>query len=178
MAESSMNATLIAPKFLHPALRELGINDERIITACNKWHILNKNLSFRTVPAAHPEIERDSDGNNRYVGYLLKFDNRILYHSGDTSIRGEIIKDLMTDAPIDIALVSVNEKNYYKDEKGIIGNMTIREAFQLSEDIGASTFVPMHWDMFVNNYVYREEIELLYNKISPKFIMKINPDEL
>ena len=70
---------------------------------------------------------------------------------------------------IDYAFLPVNEKNFIASITNIIGNMSVREAFHFAEKIGAKRLVPMHYDMFANNRVYPEEIELLYDKIQPSF---------
>jgi L-ascorbate metabolism protein UlaG (beta-lactamase superfamily) len=128
------------------------------------------------VPAAHPDIKRTVEGYLECLGYLIKFKGKKIYHSGDTSVNKELIEELKQEKHIDIAFISVNEKNYYRDEMGIIGNMSVREAFHMAEDISAKVVVPMHWDMFKQNCVYREEIELLYQKIKPNFELKIRPE--
>ena len=96
-----------------------------------------------------------------------------LYHAGDTSLCDEIIEAVTSAGHVDIAFLPVNERNYYKDKRGVIGNMSIREAFYLAEVIGAGTLVPTHWDMFEINRVFPEEIELLYKMLKPEFKLEI-----
>ena len=127
---------------------------------------------------AHPKIERDEEGFLRCVGYLISYAGRKIYHSGDTSVDRELISALQAERPIDTAFVSVNEKNYYRDSRGIIGNMSVRDAFQLAQDVGVETVVPMHWDMFEVNSVFLEEIELLHRKLRPGFRLVINPRKI
>ena len=133
---------------------------------------------IRAVPAAHPWVEDDGEGGWRCIGYLIEFRGRRIYHSGDTSLDSEIISNLTNAGPIDVAFISVNERNYYRDRMGVIGNMSVRDAFMFAGDIGARLVVPMHWDMFECNSVYREEIELLYRKMNMEFCMEINPTSI
>ena len=79
---------------------------------------------------------------------------------------------------IDVAFIPVNERNFYREKRGIIGNMSVREAFQMAADIGVKTLVPTHWDMFAPNSVYKEELDLLYKLMRPPFEMRIDPQEL
>ncbi|MGE4056620.1 MAG: MBL fold metallo-hydrolase, partial [Vicinamibacterales bacterium] len=64
---------------------------------------------------------------------------------------------------------------YYRDGRGIIGNMSVREAFQMAADLGVTTLVPMHWDLFAPNSVPREELALLYELLRPPFRLVLNP---
>jgi len=72
----------------------------------------------------------------------------------------------------------VNERNFYREKRGIVGNMSVREAFQMATDIGVKTLVPTHWDMFAPNSVYKEELNLLYELMRPPFEMRLDPQEL
>ena len=83
---------------------------------------------------------------------------------------------LQSFAGFDVAFIPVNEQNYFRARRGIIGNMSVREAFQFAEEIGARSVVPTHWDMFAANQVYQEEIELLYRLLRPGFKLIMNPD--
>src|SRR5437867_1177317 len=42
------------------------------------------NLKVDAVASAHPTIERDVNGQCRYLGYVLRWPGLTLYHSGDT----------------------------------------------------------------------------------------------
>jgi L-ascorbate metabolism protein UlaG (beta-lactamase superfamily) len=135
-------------------------------------------VRLRTVPAAHPDLEVDTDGHPCRVGYLLEYRGRKIYHSGDTSVCPELIEDLQKEGEIDVAFISVNERNYFREHAGIIGNMSIRDAFQLAEEVNVGTLVPMHWDMFTTNSVFPEEIELLFKKLKPSFALTLTPSIL
>jgi hypothetical protein len=136
------------------------------------WTQIAPGLSLRAVPAAHTEIHRNSEGELRDVGYLLKLGETTFYHAGDTIPHPEIFAALKEEG-IDIAFLPVNERNHYRDAQGIIGNMTIREAFQMATDLGVKTLIPTHWDMFAPNSAFPEEIELLYTLLAPPFELKI-----
>jgi len=156
-------------------LREIGIGSERIIQAGKSPITLARDLVVHPVPAAHPEIEETGDGGWFAVGYVFVYRGYRLYHAGDTSLRDEVIDAVRAVGDIDKAFLPVNERNFYKDKRGIIGNMTIREAFYMAEAINARTLVPTHWDMFAINRVFPEEIELVYNRLEPGFELEILP---
>ena len=176
LTKSSHRARLICPNQVKKMLIDWGINEERIITAGDdKITIVQDELDIYVVPAAHPKIECDSDGFLRYVGYVINYKGRRIYHAGDTALTSAIIEKLNSIGSIDVAFIPVNEQNYYRAHRGIIGNMSIRDAFFMASAIGAKVMVPTHWDMFAVNQVYKEEIELLYNNINPPFHLAINP---
>ena len=108
----------------------------------------------------------------------MEFDDRRIYHSGDTSLTLALIEFLERFKPIDTAFLPVNEKNYFREQLGIIANMGIRDAFGLAQHLGVAKLVPMHWDMFVPNSVYQEEIDLYWKLSQPQFAVLINPQTI
>ena len=161
---------IFAPYESREILSKLGHDRAKIPPA--DWMPLAPGLSIRAVPAAHREIQRDPNGECRDVGYILKCGNTTIYHAGDTIPHSEIFAALQGES-IDLAVLPVNERNHYRDAQGIIGNMTLREAFQMTADLGAKTLIPTHWDMFAPNSVFPEEIELLHQLHDPPFELKI-----
>jgi len=177
---ASPTACFVGPQQVIEQFQKIGISKERLMKADHKNMIKlhDSNIRIYTVPSAHPEIKMDERGNYEAVGYVLEMNGKRIYHAGDTSVDNLVIETLRNFHGIDVAFLPVNEKNFYRDKRGIIGNMSVREAFQFAEDISAKKVVPTHWDMFAENQVYREEIELIYKKISPSFTIEIYPDFL
>jgi L-ascorbate metabolism protein UlaG (beta-lactamase superfamily) len=161
---------VIAPYEVRDILSEMGLTQAHQPPL--EWRDLAQGLAVRAIPAAHTQIVRDPAGEVRDIGYLLKIGTTVLYHAGDTIPHEEIFSALRKDR-VDIALLPVNERNYFRDAQGIIGNMTIREAFQMTSELGVEKLIPTHWDMFAPNSVYPEEIELLHHLIAPPFELKI-----
>jgi len=175
LAQASSDSWFMAPRAVCAMLEDWGIESERIRVASESWETLAPGVRVRAVPAAHPTVERDETGCLRYVGYLMDRLGLRVYHSGDTSVNQQIIQALQVEGEIDVGFIAVNERNYYRDRNGILGNMTIREAFAFAEEINARVVVPMHWDMFMLNRAYPEEIALLYDKLSPGFALRLMP---
>lgn len=177
IAASSPGCRFIGPgevvDFLH---REVGIASDRLVVAAEDWMALSDGLRVHGIPAAHRAIERDDAGRLRCIGFLVDLDGTRLYHSGDCSVDPAIVAELVRLGPIDVALLPVNECNYYRDRAGIIGNMSIREAFGFAREIGARTVVPMHFDMFAPNCVYEDEIRLVYRNLEPSFRLLMPTD--
>lgn len=168
IATQSPQATFICTYESVPVLEKAGVSASKIQLASEEVTPLTKDISYAAIPAAHPSLERDGQGRLRRCGFLLHFEDCLVYHAGDTSPHREIFKAL-EGSEIDYAFLPVNEKNFFRDEMDIIGNMSVREAFHFAEKIGAQRLVPIHWDMFAPNSVFPQEIELLYEKLQPPF---------
>jgi L-ascorbate 6-phosphate lactonase len=179
IAKASPQSRFLGPEPVLAVLRQQGIEKSRLMPASEaEWLSLGEDLKVISVPAAHPVITREGDACAHCVGYVIEYQDRRIYHAGDTSVAEELLTALKRLAPVEIAFLPVNERNFFRDRRGIIGNMTIREAFALADEVGVRTVVPVHWDMFAPNCVPREEIELAYRLLEPRFEMKIYPAEL
>ncbi len=178
IAEASMKCYFIGPPPVLKKLSEWGISRDRCFLAKEKWKHISESLNIRAVPAAHPVIERDAENNLMAVGYVIEINSKLLYLAGDTSVENEIIETLGSLKPVTAALLPVNEHNFYRGRRGIIGNMSIRDAFHLAEELGIKTVVPVHWDMFEVNSVDLDEIQAVYKRMNPNFELQIKPTSI
>lgn len=178
LAAASPRARFLAPFEALERLAEWGVPRNRLRKGREEWIDAAPDLGIRPLVSAHPEAERDHEGDPRYLGYALRWGGRLLYHAGDTSPHDEVLAALAGLGPVEVAFLPVNEPNYFRARRGIVGNMTLREAFQMAAEIRARTLVPIHWDLFAPNSLHREEIELLYAKERPPFRLLFEPREL
>ncbi len=178
LAAASPQARFVAPQVVCDFLVGWGIDGSRIQRADEHWGALSPTLRVRAVPAAHPEIERDASGHLRYVGYLVEHHGKRLYIAGDTSARQEIIETVVAEGPIHTAFLPVNEHNFFRGRRGIVGNMSVREAFQFAEELGVKQVVAVHWDMFASNAVDPQEIRFIHRRLKPPFRLLLRPDVL
>ena len=179
LSQASPQCRFLGPSEVLRRLRDdLGIAPGRLLQATGEWRSLHANFRVRAVPAAHPRLETDAEGHWRCVGFVFDMGGRRIYHSGDCSVDGRIVDVLRELQPIDVAFLPVNECNYYRARLGIIGNMSVREAFGLGTEIGAPVVVPMHYDMFAPNAVYPEEIRVVYENSRPGFQLLFEPRTL
>ncbi len=178
LAASSPECRFIGPNEVCHYLIENGFPNERVIMAPDNWLSLESGLRIHATPAAHPTIEIDQEGFSKYLGYIIELDGKRIYHSGDTFLKKEIITFVQRHTPIDTAFLPVNEHNYARETMGILGNMGIRDAFEFASILQVKKLVPVHWDMFQPNAVFKEEIELLFELLKPPFEMVLNPSEL
>lgn len=117
----------------------VGLNDKQSVTI--------DEFTFRGIPAKHNEIERDVNGNCKYMGYVIKFGNYSIYHSGDTLWFDEMV-DLLRPFKVDVALLPINGT---KPERKVAGNLDFKEAAELGKAINAGCVIPCHYDLFSFN---------------------------
>lgn len=178
--KNSNKCKFISTKEVCDFLSKHGFTKDKLIIANVDLIELNNSINIKPIPAAHPIIEKDQEGCYKYLGYLFEFNNYKLYHSGDTFVNQFIIDILLPYIPINTVILPVNEHNFFREKIEIIGNMGIRDAFNFANLLKTDQLIPIHWDMFKCNSVYKEEINLLYNLIKPNFklnIIKLINDE-
>jgi len=162
LAQNNPQSKFIGPKTVRKILLKWNILPERILYPPSNPLHLGSGISVRATPAAHPELKYDDEGLPVAVGWLFEYQSSKIYMAGDTSVCQELIDSLEKFKPIDVAVLPVNEDNFYRRRRGIIGNMSIREAFQLALDIEAKSLVPVHWDLFEANSASPDEIQAVY----------------
>jgi len=178
MSKASSHCRFIGPQEVADILVAEGIDSSRIMSTSQDWIDLGDDLRAHPVLAAHPEIVLDQAGNSSYVGYCIEYRDKRIYHSGDTLLNSAVLDAAKALKPIKVAMIPINERNYYREARGIIGNMSIRDAFQFALDLEVETFVPIHWDMFELNSVYPEEIEGYYARTHPGFQLLLHPVQI
>lgn len=104
-------------------------------------------FTFHGIPAKHNEIERDENGNCKFMGYVIEFGKFTIYHSGDTLFFDDMV-DLLKPFKVDVALLPINGN---KPERKVAGNLDCKEAAELAMAIGAKYVIPCHYDMFAFN---------------------------
>lgn len=175
LSNASPQAHFIAPQPVVDILKDWGIHDSRIHRAEESWRNISSMLRVRAIPAAHPKITRDKNNNLKAVGYLLDVQGKRIYIAGDTFIHEDILDTLIKECPIHTAFLPVNEHNFFRARRGIIGNLSVHEAFQFAEEMGVQQLVPVHWDMFAANAVDPEEIRFIHKRKNPPFQLCFQP---
>ena len=117
----------------------VGLEDGKSITIGS--------FTFYGVPASHNEIDRDEYGRCKFMGYLIRFGDFTLYHSGDT-ILYDGMADLLKPYHINVALLPVNGND---PKRGVAGNLNAVEAVALAKSAGIGLIIPCHYDMFTFN---------------------------
>lgn len=178
ISHSSPHCRFLGPREVTDRLVAAGLEPARTVTMNADPVEIGNRILVHPIPAAHKEIEQDAAGYLRFLGYVLSYEGKKLLHTGDSRVHELIVAKLKEMSPIDVAFLPVNECNFYRDKAGIVGNMSIRDAFMFAEEIGARRVVPMHYDMFAPNRAYREEIKIIYDRLQPSFILDFDPGEI
>jgi len=117
----------------------VGMNDRQSVTI--------DGFTFHGLPAKHNEIDRDENGNCRYMGYVISFGGFNIYHSGDTLWFDEMV-ELLKPFHVDLALLPINGND---PARKVAGNLDSKEAVELAKAINAKMLIPCHYDMFEFN---------------------------
>ena len=110
-------------------------------------------FEFLGVPAAHEQLDRDAAGRYPYLGYVVRFGEWSLYHSGDTVLYDGLVEQLRPWA-VTVALLPINGR---LPARRVAGNLWGAEAAELACDIGAGLVIPCHFEMFEFNTVNTEQ---------------------
>ncbi len=115
---------------------------------------LNDGLSYEYagfkitgLPAAHNKVERNENGECRFMGYIAQFGNYSVYHSGDT-LWFEELEEILKSYKVDIAFLPINGN---KPERKVAGNLNPEEAARLGKVIRAKLVIPHHYNLFEFN---------------------------
>lgn len=129
----------------------VGLNDGGSVTV--------DGFTFHGIPAKHNEIERDEQGNCKYMGYVIAFGDYKIYHSGDTLWFDEMV-ELLQPFSVQVALLPINGNDAARK---VAGNLNSVEAVKLGKALGVKYVIPCHYDMFdfntadVNEFVKEAE---------------------
>jgi L-ascorbate 6-phosphate lactonase len=107
--------------------------------------------AFTVVPAVHALEPADGYTDDpRFVGYVLELDGVALYHAGDTIVTQGLL-DALSGIHVDVALLPINGRDFFRERENLAGNTDVREAVALARHVGARILVPIHWDGFTTN---------------------------
>lgn len=150
---ASPQARVLASYRAAATIEGLGCAPERIaVPAAGEPLVIAANLTLTAVPAAHYEHEPDAAGNPAYLGFLLDFNGVRLYHSGDTVIYPGLLERLR-GRPIDLCCLPINGRDWFREQRGLVGNLDYREAADLAAALGAEVLLPNHNDLFRGNRI-------------------------
>jgi len=159
LAAASPRARFIVPQAAAAHLQQLGVSGERLIVCAVDETRHYGPISVHAVPACHGDRadpiaeavwQPDPERGYRFVGYVVDCNGVRLYHAGDTTVYPGMVERLAA-LQIDVALIPINGRDWFRERRGIIGNTDEREAADLGHAIGAGVIVPMHYDMFAGN---------------------------
>lgn len=149
---ASPQATLVTSAQGRDVAVRAGVPAERVVVPRLGEPSAIGGLTYTAVPAAHYSYEVDQAGHCRWMGFLLSCNGVTVYHSGDTILFPELLAAL-EGQPIDMALLPINGRDYFREQQQIVGNLWPREAVELAAAIGARVLIGCHNDLFEANRV-------------------------
>ncbi len=140
LLEASPRAKLVLPKSGAAHAHSLGIPLDRMTTTDSGLRVEyfkeGRYGRVYAVPSAHPQLERTPVGGYPYLGYLIRFGSQTIYHAGDCVVYDQLVPWLKP-YNVTVALMPIAGRN-----------LSIQQAAQLAEDIGAQWLIPMHYGTF------------------------------
>lgn len=106
-----------------------------------------KSVPINVIPCAHPELHRDTNGHYKELSYVIGSGNERIFFGGDMMVYPGLA-ERVRKMNCSIALLPCNGRDAWRDAHNITGNTTAEEAAMFAHDIGVSTFIPMHHDLF------------------------------
>lgn len=158
---ASPQATLITSLQGREIALESDISAERIIVPRVGERVKFAGLTYTAMPASHGAsalpvtryaYEVDHDGHARWMGFLISCNGVTLYHAGDTILFPELFTALKSQG-VDLALLPINGRDFFREQQDIVGNLWPREAVELAVAIGARVLIGCHNDLFDGNRV-------------------------
>ncbi|MBV9788154.1 MAG: MBL fold metallo-hydrolase, partial [Chloroflexi bacterium] len=118
---ASPDAQLVASAQSLKILEEAGIDTgrARVPTLDERYTIAGGD--YRAIPAAHYALEIEAQ-RSRWMGFVLRCGDITLLHSGDTILVPEIIQALEGEQ-VDLALLPINGRDYFREQQDLVGNL-------------------------------------------------------
>jgi L-ascorbate metabolism protein UlaG (beta-lactamase superfamily) len=155
LLSANSDTRLVIPAANHDlALERLGQNlADRLLELDDGKKAQVGDIEIHGIASAHNTVERDAAGRYRFLGYVIKWGDLTLYHSGDTLWHEGLVSSLKP-FKVDVALLPINGN---LPERRVAGNLDGREAAQLAHAIAAGCVIPCHYDLFEFNTASPDE---------------------
>ncbi len=160
LLEANPTARLLVPRATRNlALDRSKVEGARLLTIDAGERVqLSPKLALTATRAAHENVERDPEGNHRFLGYFLAGPAGRIWHSGDCVPFDDLVEEVRRLEP-DIALMPVNGRRPELSDNGVPGNFTLDEAITVACEVGASDLVAHHYGLFDFNTLAPEAID-------------------
>lgn len=150
IAAANSHTRFIVPAPEAGTIAAYGIPSERIIPAHADQPIALDGFRIIPIPSAHEVLHTDEAGDYRELGYIIECGEARIFHAGDMCMYDGLIERLTN---IDIAILPINGRDYFRNANDIIGNFDAVEAVTLAGKIGADMLIPVHHDLYEVNQV-------------------------
>lgn len=172
--KANPSVRFVCPRPVARHLQQLGISDDNIVVP-EALKLSNLGvLAFYAVPAAHYDFDCEPvTGEYAYFGFVVKIGEKCLFHAGDTITYKGFTENILRHVPgIDIACLPINGRDAKREEMGIVGNLTGREAYALAKEIDSVVLIPLHNDLFPFNSEDPKPLMEMMQKENPSLKIK------
>lgn len=190
----SPQATWVAPLGAETLVRRLGGAAERTVLLRGDDEATVQGLKITAIPSTHygffdeapftPEHEAyyatipatlptDKQGRERFLGFVIEADGFTLYFAGDNNGYHGFLERLARWPAFDLMLLPINGRDWFREQHGVIGNFTYREAAQVAQAAHAALLVPYHYDGFVANNEYPDALVRYTQSDGPRVPVRV-----
>lgn len=166
LLSANPKAQVLVPRSEKLKAVERGVPEDRMHVIEAGQSLSIDGLTFTATASAHEDIRRDENGDHLFLGYVIEADNLRIWHSGDT-IPFEGLADRLAPMKIDLALLPINGRDAERASNGVPGNLTVEEALELTESIGARSLICHHFGMFDFNTANPEVAQAAIDAFKP-----------
>ena len=165
--EANPHLTMIVPRAnVHFAAERLQVSPGRLTSIrADGESIRIGEFTIHAIPSAHEMLERDENGDHRFIGLVIQLGQWTIYHSGDC-IPYDGLAERLKKGNIDIALLPINGRD---PQRGVPGNFTAAEAVQLAKEVKAGLLIPCHYEMFKFNTISPAEFAELAKSLDQNY---------
>lgn len=150
ISKANPNTKFIVPAPEVDRVASYGIDPARILPAYADTPLSIGGFTVTPIPSAHEVFHTDGEGNYRELGYVIDDGLTRIFHAGDMCMYDGLIERLHN---VDVAILPINGRDYFRNANDIIGNMDSVEAVTLAKSIGADLLIPVHHDLYEVNMV-------------------------
>ena len=178
-AQASPQAQFITTGWCVEEMTQAGIAPDRILTPKALEPVQLGDMRLTVIPAAHYEKEDDPQKGYRWLGFLLEWNGVTFYHSGDTIIHDGYVETLRSLPKIDVAMLPINGRDWYRDHNDFLGNFHPAEAVQLAKELDWDVLIPGHNDLIAANSIPPQHLVEAIARYNPRQKFKyLQPGEL
>lgn len=153
LALHNPNCRFIVPHAEIATAMKIGLTVDRLIPVnAGETVRLSNDIELRVLPSAHEQLQVNERGEHHFLGFILRFEGRVIYHAGDC-VPYDGLADRLRGERIGLALLPVNGRG-----KGVPGNFTFTEAVELCRAAVIPRMIPHHFGMFAFNTVDETEL--------------------
>jgi L-ascorbate metabolism protein UlaG (beta-lactamase superfamily) len=170
VATASGHARVVVPRPVVEQAIAAGVPADRVVGAVPDEPVTSLAAPVFPLPARHGVDVADAytfgltEGEGRYLGYVVELGGARIYHAGDT-IWWPGQEEALRRLGVHVALLPINGRDHIREADNIVGNLDHREAALIAHHAGVDLLVPMHWDLFDGNRGFPDQVVAIVERL-------------